>query len=100
MSKVPYPNYSVASGLNPPFAGHNAFQHVKAHVDGIILVSDEEMVQTVDLLFRHGLVVEPSGTAALTAVLTGRVSFPYPTDRFNFLAPNNVGSSFCTTLAG
>ena len=72
---MPYPNYSVASGLNPPFAGHNAFEHVKAYVDGVILVSDEEIVQAVDLLFQHGLVVEPSGAAALTAVLTGRVSF-------------------------
>ena len=63
----------MASGLNPPFAGANAFEHVKAYVDGIILVTDEEIIQAVDLLFRHGLVVEPSGAAALTAVLTGRV---------------------------
>ena len=65
----------MASGLNPPFAGHNAYTHVSAFVDGIILVKDDEIVECVDLCVRHGLMVEPSGTAALTAVLSGRVIF-------------------------
>ena len=65
--------HSIASGLAPPFAGKNAFNHIRKFVRGIILVSEEEIKATVAVLFNRGLVVEPAGTAALAAVLTGKV---------------------------
>ncbi len=34
---------SIAGGLAPPFAGPNAFQHIKAFVEDIFLVSDHEL---------------------------------------------------------
>ena len=36
-------------------------------------MSEEEIKATVAVLFNRGLVVEPAGTAALAAVLTGKV---------------------------
>ncbi|TRY63214.1 hypothetical protein TCAL_10331, partial [Tigriopus californicus] len=64
---------SIASGLAPPFAGSNAFAHVKKYCDGVLLVSDLEIKQTVCTLFESKLVVEPSGSAALAAVLCGKL---------------------------
>lgn len=68
---------------------------MKAFVEDVILVSDTELLysfliiqinwldrsilffivrrQTVKLAYNRGLVVEPSGAAALAAVLTGKV---------------------------
>ena len=35
--------HSLAAGLAPPFAGANAFKHVKAFVEDILLVNDKEL---------------------------------------------------------
>lgn len=64
---------SIASGLAPPFAGPNAFAHVKEYCDGILLVSDLEIKQTVTVLFESKLVVEPSGSAGMASLLCGKV---------------------------
>ena len=64
---------SIASGLAPPFAGTNAFQHIRKFVQGIILITEDEIKATVSAAFKRGLVIEPAGTAALAAVLTGKV---------------------------
>ena len=54
-------------------------------------MSEEEIKATVAVLFNRGLVVEPAGTAALAAVLTGKVSTfisffqPYCWSTYNFL---------------
>ena len=65
--------HSIASGLAPPFAGENAYNHVQKFVRGIILISEDEIKATVSTAFQRGLVVEPAGTAALAAILTGKV---------------------------
>ena len=65
--------HSIASGLAPPFAGENAYNHVQKFVRGILLISEDEIKATVSTAFQRGLVVEPAGTAALAAILTGKV---------------------------
>lgn len=64
---------SIAAGLAPPFAGTNTFRICKEHVEEVILVSDEEIVAGVSLLYRAGFVVEPSGAAAYAAVLKNKI---------------------------
>lgn len=64
---------SVASGLSPPYAGPNAFRHCQKFVEDILLVSDEELLDTTARLLTAGIVVEPSGAAAMAALLTGKV---------------------------
>merc|ERR1712004_61085 len=59
---------SIAGGLAPPFAGENAYLHVAKYVEDILLVTGEELVSTVNVAFNRGLVVEPSGAAALAAL--------------------------------
>ncbi|KAJ3612427.1 hypothetical protein NHX12_020703 [Muraenolepis orangiensis] len=62
---------SIASGLAPPSAGALPYQLCRRHVDQMVLVSDEEIKAAVSVLYRSGLVVEPSGAAAFAAVLAG-----------------------------
>ena len=72
-AQVPHAK-SVAAGLAPPFAGVNAFNHVKQHVDGVLNVTDEEIKAAVRLVLDKKLVVEPSGVAGLAALLSGKVT--------------------------
>jgi len=65
---------TIADGLAPPFTGENVFARVRQYVDDVVLVSDDEIREAVRLVVeRLRLVVEPSGGAALAAVLAGRV---------------------------
>jgi len=65
---------SIAAGLAPPFVGDNTYAHVKKFVDDVVLVTDEEIKESVSILYKCGLVVEPSGTAAFTAVRCGKIA--------------------------
>ncbi|XP_020781830.2 L-threonine dehydratase catabolic TdcB [Boleophthalmus pectinirostris] len=63
---------SVA-GLAPPFAGKLPFDLCQRFVEGIVLVSDEEIKSAVSTLYKAGLVVEPSGSAAFAAVVNNKI---------------------------
>jgi len=63
----------IATGLMPPTAGVNAFSVIQKYVDGIILVSDEEIIKAMTVLYYGGMVVEPSGAAAFAGVLSGKI---------------------------
>mmetsp|Transcript_17909 Transcript_17909/g.29069 ORF Transcript_17909/g.29069 Transcript_17909/m.29069 type:complete len:323 (+) Transcript_17909:270-1238(+) len=64
---------TIASGLSPPFAGENCFDIIDEHVDDLVLVCDDEIRVAMKALFNRGLVSEPSGAAALAAVLSGKL---------------------------
>uniref|UniRef100_A0A8B9HNQ9 L-serine deaminase n=1 Tax=Astyanax mexicanus TaxID=7994 RepID=A0A8B9HNQ9_ASTMX len=53
----------------------------------IVLVTDEEIKSAVSTLYRAGLVVEPSGSAAFAAVINGRI-------------PNITGKTVVVILSG
>lgn len=60
---------SIADGLLPVRPGDLTFAHVRAHVDAVVTVDDDEIASTVGWLFREAkLVAEPSGAAALAAL--------------------------------
>lgn len=42
-------------------------------MEGIVLVSDEEITAAVSTLYRSGLVVEPSGSAAFAAIVNNKI---------------------------
>ncbi len=68
---------TIADGLKPLRAGDLTYEHAKAKVDGFVLVPDSEIMDAArHLLLKEKLVVEPSGAAALAAVLNGRVKRP------------------------
>ena len=61
---------SIADGLLVLRPGDLTFAHVQAFVDDIVTVTDEEIAGAVKWLFGEArLVVEPSGAAAVAAVL-------------------------------
>uniref|UniRef100_A0A3B1JDS3 L-serine deaminase n=1 Tax=Astyanax mexicanus TaxID=7994 RepID=A0A3B1JDS3_ASTMX len=77
---------SIASGLAPPFAAL-PFALCQKYVEEIVLVTDEEIKSAVSTLYRAGLVVEPSGSAAFAAVINGRI-------------PNITGKTVVVILSG
>jgi threonine dehydratase len=65
---------TVADGLMPVRPGDLTFAHVQAFVDAVITVDDPDSVKAVMWMFREAKVVaEPSGAAAVAAVLSGAV---------------------------
>lgn len=66
---------SVATGLAPPMAGKITFEFCKRYANGgVVLISDEEIIQTMKILFDRGFKVEPSGCAALAALLKEKIN--------------------------
>lgn len=43
------------------------------YVEGIVLINDEEIKAAVSTLYRCGLVVEPSGSAAFAAIVSNKI---------------------------
>jgi threonine dehydratase len=62
----------AADSLAPRRVGENVFPIVKAHVAGVVLVTDDDIVQAQKALWRAvRIVAEPGGAAALAALLSG-----------------------------
>ena len=69
MTRVEYstpPLLSLHCELSP--------RHIAAHCDGVVTVSEQQLVAATLAAYTSGLVVEPSGAAGLAAVLGGQVS--------------------------
>ena len=68
------PPATIADGLRSPQPGAITFPIVEKLVDDIVLVTDDEIRETMRFfLTRMKLVVEPSGATAATALLTGKI---------------------------
>jgi threonine dehydratase len=71
---VPVQPVSAADGLNAPFAGENALELVRAHVDEVVLVSERQLEDGFRFLYeRAKLACEPAGAAATAAFLAGKI---------------------------
>jgi threonine dehydratase len=65
---------TIADGLQSAIPGRLTFPVVQARVDEIVTVTDAELVEALRFAFdRLKLVLEPSGAAALAALLAGKV---------------------------
>ena len=65
---------TIADGQQVETPGEITFEVIKDKVDDIVLVSDAEIVGAMAFLFeRMKTVAEPSGAAALAAILAGKV---------------------------
>lgn len=82
---------TVADGLAAPFAGEYTLAHAKAFVDGMILVTDEEIVAAMRLIMeRCKIVVEPASAASLATMLSGRLTVPQGSTVVCFLSGGNI----------
>lgn len=71
----------AADSLAPRRVGELMFPIARAHVERVVLVSDDAIRQAQAALWSHlRLVAEPGGAAAFAAVLSGRYR-PAPTER-------------------
>ncbi len=73
--EIPVP-HTIADGLQTPAPGKLTFPIVQQLVEDVLLVSDEELIETLYfILERMKLLVEPSGAAAAAAVRHGKFDF-------------------------
>jgi threonine dehydratase len=89
---------TIADGLQAPAPGKLTFEVNRELVDGVVTVSDDEIVDAMVFLFdRLKLVVEPSGAVGVAALLSGRVRG----DRVGVvLSGGNVGAARFAQLVG
>jgi threonine dehydratase len=65
---------TIADGARTPSLGSLTFPLVRAHVDDMVTVSDDDLVRAMRFVWeRMKLVVEPTGVLALAAALAGKV---------------------------
>jgi threonine dehydratase len=61
---------TVADGLRAPGLGALNFEHVRAHVDAVLTVSEQQILAAVPLIaHRARLVAEPSGAVTTAGYL-------------------------------
>ena len=71
---VSRPAGTLADGMTPPFVGALPLEIGRKRLDGIVLVSEREIIEAMRwLMSRVKLVVEGSGAAATAALLAGRI---------------------------
>jgi threo-3-hydroxy-L-aspartate ammonia-lyase len=97
--EIPVPA-TIADGLQVSAPGRLTFEVNRRLVDEIVTVSDAELVEAMRFLFeRMKVVAEPSGAAAVAALLTSRVRAPGARVGA-VLSGGNVGARrFCALLA-
>ncbi len=62
--------HTIADGLRSPTVGEKNYPILNEFVDEVRLVSDDDIVKTMKILFETaGIVVEPSGAASLAALV-------------------------------
>uniref|UniRef100_UPI0037E7B9A4 L-threonine dehydratase catabolic TdcB n=1 Tax=Semicossyphus pulcher TaxID=241346 RepID=UPI0037E7B9A4 len=89
---------SIASGLAPPFAGTLPFKLCQLYVEGIVLVSDEEIKEAVSILYSSGLVVEPSGSATIAAIFNSKIPELEGKNIVCILSGGNIGKDELTNF--
>ena len=71
--RVP-PPATIADGLRPVTPGRLTFPVIQRHVEDVLVVTDDEILEAVRFaLLRLKLVVEPSGAVPLAVALAGRL---------------------------
>ncbi|MFI1193855.1 pyridoxal-phosphate dependent enzyme [Micromonospora sp. NPDC020750] len=91
---------SMADGLAAPFAGRHTLAHVRALVDDVVEVSEDEIRDTWwELLDATKLLVEPAAAVTLAALRTGLVSAAPGTRTVLVLSGGNVSPATLSTLA-
>jgi len=83
---------TIAHGLAPPMAGTLNYEIVKETVDDVVTVTDNEILSALRFIVeRTKQVVEPSGAAAVAALLTGKVRLGAKDEVVAILSGGNVG---------
>jgi threonine dehydratase len=92
---------TVADGLAPPMAGVLNHALLAAHAKGVVLVSDAQIIGALRVIVeRTKMLVEPSGAAAVAALLEGRIPVQAEKPVVAVLSGGNVDlPSLCALLS-
>lgn len=77
--------------LSFPVAGALPFKLCQRYVESIVLLSDEEIKSAVSILYKAGLVVEPSGCAAFAAIVGKKIPDVEGKNVVCILSGGNIG---------
>jgi threonine dehydratase len=90
---------TVADGLAAPMAGVLNHALLAAHAQGVVLVSDEEIISALRVILeRTKLLVEPAGAAGVAALLEGRIPVKAGQPVVAVLSGGNVDLALLGTL--
>lgn len=82
---------TIADGLAAPWAGENTLAHVQRFVDEMVTVSDDHIGEALRLVMsRAKLAAEPSGAAAVAALLSGAIPLPAGSEVVCVVSGGNV----------
>ena len=92
---------SIADGLLPVQPGDLTFAHVRAQVDEVVTVEDDDIAAAVGWLFREAkLVAEPSGAAAFAALTLARQRRPAGGAAVAVISGGNIAAADFMALVG
>lgn len=90
---------TIADGLAAPFTTELNMAIIQRYVDDIVLVTEEELVESMRLLMRHCRILpEPAGAATLAALITGKAGVPVGAETVAVVSGGNVDLQKLKTL--
>ncbi|MCY0850155.1 threonine ammonia-lyase [Sulfuracidifex metallicus] len=96
------PSFSVADGILVKNPSSLTFDIINELVDDIVLVSDEEISETIFLLAeRSKVLVEGAGAASLAAIINNKISLPLNKSKVvSIISGGNIDMSLFTNIIG
>ena len=92
---------TIADGLAAPSAGVLTQSIIEHYVDDVVLVTDDEIAESLKLILgRTKVLVEPSGAAATAALLNGRTGAPAGSKTVSVMSGGNVDFAKLRTILG
>jgi threonine dehydratase len=89
---------TAADGLRTQSVGELNFEHIQAYVDGIVTVTEDEILQSMRRLLSVRLVPEPSGAVALSAALFHASELPPARQTVAIMSGGNGDPALLRTL--
>jgi threonine dehydratase len=82
---------TVADGLAAPFTGEMNLAIVKQYVDDIVILTDDEIVESMRLILHHAkMLAEPAAAAGVAALVTGKAAVPVGAETATIITGGNI----------
>ena len=92
---------SIADGLSAPFAGENTLAIVRALMDELVVITEDEIADAFRFLYeRAKLACEPAGATSTAVVLAGKVAFDSDETVVAVVSGGNVAASTAVAILG
>ena len=98
---VPVDPRSIADGLGAPFAGDHGFEISRELVEGVVLITEEEIEEGTRFLYaRAKLACEPAGAATTGALLAGKIPLQAGETVVAVVSGGNVATQTAAAILG